>query len=130
MVKISKHLLYVVSALCLLAASVFSQTPDASRLWITLDDHAGDVVTMYFGNATSATYCIDDGQNGSTNYFESIAPPAPPPPAWDARWVGVRTTAGNACIIDGLYPKDYRPVPVNAARRDTFRLSFGYILSP
>jgi hypothetical protein len=101
-------------------------------LWINVDDLLGDAVTMYYGNATSATYCIDDGNGGSTNYYESISPPTPPPPYWDVRWKGVRTTSGDVCIVDGLFPRDYRaiPLPANTLGRDTFRLTFGYVGSP
>jgi hypothetical protein len=116
----------------LMAISARAQAPDASLLWIHVDDRLGDGPTMYFGNATNATYCIDDGTGGTTNYYESISPPDPPPPTWSIRWKGVRTTSGNACIVDGLFPRDYRPLPLagNLLRRDTFKLAFGYILNP
>jgi hypothetical protein len=124
MLKYAKKLMFASAVLALLAVNAMAQ--DASRLWLNLDDHAGNVQDMYYGNATLATYCVDDGLNSTTNYFESIAPP-PPPSGWDTRWKGVRTTLGNACIVDGLFPRDYRSVPANAARRDTFKLFFGNI---
>jgi hypothetical protein len=127
MLKNAKRLMFASAVIGLLAVNAFGQ--DASLLWLTLDDHAGTVQTMYYGNATLATYCVDDGSGATTNYFESIAPPAPPS-GWDTRWKGVRTTLGNACVVDGLFPRDYRAVPVNAIRRDTFKLFFGNIDIP
>src|SRR4249920_1931227 len=116
MLKHSKRILFASAVLALLAVNAFGQ--DASFLWLTLDDHVGNVQPMFYGNASIATYCVDDGTGGSHNYFESIAPP-PPPSGWDTRWKGVRTTLGNACIVDGLFPRDWRPVPGNAAKKDT-----------
>jgi hypothetical protein len=84
---------------------------------------------MYFGNALFATYCIDDGQDGTHNYWESLCPPVPPS-AWDIRWKGVRTTGGNWCIADGIFPRDYRSIPSNLEKRDTFKLFFGNLDFP
>jgi len=122
--KLCRSLLLAAAIVALFAVRASAQLPDASFLWITLNDHNGNVNTMYYGNASLATYCIDDGTNGTHNYFESIAPP-PPPSGWDARWKGVRTTSGNACISDGLFPRDWRAVPSNPAKRDTFMVTFG-----
>src|SRR6185436_7423192 len=127
-----------ISFLALLAIFVeltiaHAQTPDASQYWITGNDHLGNVQTMYFGNALYATYCVDDGTGGSHNYWESISPhnpPTPPPSGWDTRWKGVRTTLGNACIVDGLFPRDYRAIPTNFGNKDTFKLFFGNIDIP
>ena len=129
---------YLFSRFSLLAALAFilttihchAQSPDASQYWITGNDHLGNVQTMYFGNATSATYCMDDGIGGTHNYWESITPEGGPPSGWDVRWRGVRTTAGNACIVDGLFPRDYRAIPSNPVKKDTFKLFFGNIDYP
>jgi len=129
MLKFGYHLLVVAAVLSLCAVSAFAQTPDASLLWLTLDDHMGTVQTMYYGNAVNATYCIDDGTNGTTQYYEAGTPP-PPPSGWDTRWRGVRGTLANACIVDGLFPRDYKAIPTNPAGKDTFRLFFGNVDVP
>jgi len=118
--------LLILSALTIgFSDEIHSQTSDASQLWIFLDDHIGDVATMYFGNATLATYCVDDGTGGRANYFEQILPAVCGGLIWCSSWKGVRTSVGNACLVDGLFPRDYKSIPVNPEKRDTFRLMFG-----
>jgi hypothetical protein len=102
-------------------ANAFGQ--DASRLYLVVDDHQGGAATLIYGNATNATYYVDDGTGGTTQYWESIAPPPPPDPAFDARWKGI-PGRNNVAIVDGLFPRDYKAIPGNAAKKDTFLVQF------
>jgi hypothetical protein len=117
------RLLSVFAAVLFVTARSFSQSPDASRLFLNIDDRQGGSATLIYGNATNATYYVDDGTGGTTQYFESIAPPPPPDPAFDVRWKGI-PGRNNTPIVDGLFPRDYRPIPGNVARKDTFLVQF------
>ncbi len=121
--KTLKQLLCAAALTCSFAMVAFSQAPNESLLWVRVDDLGGAPITVYYGNANNATYYIDDGTGGTTNYFESIAPPSPPDPAFDVRWKGI-SGRNNTPIVDGLFPRDFRAIPVNAALKDTFLLVF------
>jgi len=103
--------------------SLQAQAPDASRFWISLDDRGFGPVIMEFGNATDATYCVDDGSNGTTDYKEYIFPQIC---SLDMcpYWGGVRTRGQNICHDDLVF-RDYRSIPTDPVGRDTFKLNLG-----
>ena len=104
--------------------SARSQSPDASRLWIFVEAHTGissTISAMFdYGNAPGATYYLDNGDNGTINYHEWLQPPNV---CAEIVWKGI-PGRNNLPIIDGLAPRDYRPIPANQALKDTFKIQF------
>lgn len=107
-----KRLIVVVLLLAACKISACSQSSDLSpdqSFWIIVSDQLRDSAVMVFRCPMACTYCIDDGTNGTTKYWESIAPPLPPS-GLDTRWRGIRgrwiarrslllpSPGGNICV--------------------------------
>jgi hypothetical protein len=105
---------------------VMAETGQAQRtsaLWINVSDHVNAAITLYYGNDDSASFGIDDGTLGTINIGETEGPP-PPPSGEDVRWKPPAGHPANAWGT-GLVPKDYRVFPASAAKKDTFKVTFG-----
>ena len=106
----------------ILVMTASAQTGRTARMTIDVWDRSSPVITLYYGNDTSATFGIDDGTLGTVDIGETEGPPSPPT-GEDVRF---KPPAGHspASWGVGLVPKDYRAIPTNPTVKDTFRIFF------
>ncbi|GEM_PF-3982761 len=104
------------------ASITLSQQPVTCRLWIQVWNPDTDP-TLEFGNDVHATYFRDDGTNGTYDLFEWDCQVGAPPPPWSIFWRSIPGRPGNAFGI-GFCNRDYRSIPSDSVRRDTFKLFF------
>ncbi len=119
--KTLRNLLTTVVFLALFPSVAHSQTSVTSRFWINIweDGPWGDTNALEFGNDVRATYGVDDGTNGTYDLGEYICPPSPPGPL-EVSWKNIpgRKYQEMGCL------RDFRSLPTDSARRDTFKIFF------